>query len=71
MRSPELYTSQPSLSILIAKEWRDILAGHTVWILLLLLSALVGYSYIQAEALYAEASRSAINIPKLLAVYPP
>jgi ABC-2 type transport system permease protein len=65
LRSPELYPSQPSLSILIAKEWRDILAGHTVWILLLLLSALVGYSYVQAAALYAEASRSAIEHPEV------
>jgi hypothetical protein len=32
---------------LVNKEWRDILAGPTIWILLLLLSALVGYSYAQ------------------------
>ena len=48
-------------AVLVAKEWRDILAGHAL--LLLLLSPLVGYSYIQAVTLYAEASRSAVSSP--------
>jgi hypothetical protein len=40
-----------SRAVLVTKEWRDILAGHTIWILLLLLSALVGYSYTHAVSL--------------------
>jgi ABC-type transport system involved in multi-copper enzyme maturation permease subunit len=64
--SPEM-PRQPGgpFSILVVKEWRDILAGHTIWLLLLLLSALVGYSYTQAVSLYGEASRSAEQVPEL------
>jgi len=65
LRSPETYPSRECLSILLGKEWGDIVGGHTIWVLLLLLSPLVGYSYIQAVTLYAEASRSAIQIPEL------
>jgi ABC-type transport system involved in multi-copper enzyme maturation permease subunit len=64
--SPEI--PQPSagpLFVLLAKEWRDILAGHTIWVLLLLLSALVGYSYSQAVSLYGEASKPAQQLPEL------
>jgi ABC-2 type transport system permease protein len=50
---------------LVSKEWRDILAGQTIWLLLLLLSALVGYSYTQAVALYGEASKSAQQLPEV------
>jgi ABC-2 type transport system permease protein len=66
LRSPDTQLGQSrSFAVLVAKEWRDILAGHTVWILLLLLSPLVGYSYIQAVTLYAEASRSAVQLPEV------
>lgn len=66
MPSPEI--PQPRggpLFVLVAKEWRDILAGHTIWVLLLLLSALVGYSYTQAVSLYGEASKSAQQLPEV------
>jgi ABC-type transport system involved in multi-copper enzyme maturation permease subunit len=53
------------LFVLVPKEWRDILAGHTIWVLLLLLSALVGYSYTQAVSLYGEASKSALQLPEV------
>jgi ABC-type transport system involved in multi-copper enzyme maturation permease subunit len=55
----------PAFAILVGKEWRDVLAGHAFWVLLLLLSPLVGYSYVQAVGLYAEASRSAIQFPEV------
>src|SRR6202049_2085459 len=44
---------------------RELVTGYSLWVLLLLLSPLVGYSFIQAVALYAEASRPALSIPEL------
>src|SRR5258705_9063475 len=44
---------------------RELVTGNSLWVLLLLLSPLVGYSFIQAVALYAEASRPALSIPEL------
>ena len=50
---------------LLAKELRDLFAGRAVWVLLLLLSPLAGYSFIQAVSLYAEPSRSAAQFPEI------
>ncbi len=50
---------------LLRKEMRELVTGNSLWILMLLLSPLVGYSFIQAVALYAEASRPALSIPEL------
>src|SRR5467141_947296 len=44
---------------------RELATGSSLWVLLLLLSPLVGYSFIQAVALYAEASRPALSVPEL------
>jgi hypothetical protein len=54
-----------SFGILFAKECRNLAAGRAFWLLLLLLCPLVGYSYIQAVTLYAEASRSASQLPEV------
>jgi ABC-type transport system involved in cytochrome c biogenesis ATPase subunit len=40
-------------------------AGRALWIMLLLLCPLVGFSFFQATSLYAEASRSALQSPVL------
>jgi ABC-type transport system involved in multi-copper enzyme maturation permease subunit len=50
---------------LLRKEVRELATGNSLWVLMLLLSPLVGYSFIQAVALYAEASRPALSIPEL------
>jgi ABC-2 type transport system permease protein len=50
---------------LLRKEVRELVTGNSLWVLMLLLSPLVGYSFIQAVALYAEASRPALSIPEL------
>jgi len=50
---------------LLRKELRELVTGNSIWVLMLLLSPLVGYSFIQAVALYAEASRPALSIPEL------
>ena len=49
----------------LRKEIRELASGNALWVLMLLLSPLAGYSFIQAVALYAEASRPARAIPEL------
>jgi ABC-2 type transport system permease protein len=43
---------------LVAKEWRELLASRSYWILLLMIGPLVGQAFITAVKLYAEASGS-------------
>jgi hypothetical protein len=50
---------------LLAKELREIVAGRALWMTLLLLCPLVGFSFFQAVSLYAEASKSAQQSPVL------
>ena len=40
-------------------------AGRALWVMLLVVAPLTGYSYAQAVALYAEASRAAAQFPEL------
>ena len=43
-------------SLLLAKEWRELLASRSFWFLLLMIGPLVGHAFISAVGLYAEAS---------------
>lgn len=45
-----------NLRWLLAKEWRELLASRAYWLLLLIVSLLVGQNFISAVNLYAEAS---------------
>src|SRR5262245_14022502 len=66
LRSPETSTrGTVPLSALVAKELRDLAAGRAFWVMLVLLSLLVGVSLEQAVALYSEASRAAAQTPLL------
>ncbi|HEX9464647.1 MAG TPA: ABC transporter permease subunit [Alphaproteobacteria bacterium] len=66
MRSPEpLLRAGAPLAPLLAKELRDLLAGRAFWVMALLLCFVVGYGFIEAVALYGEASRSASSFPEL------
>ena len=56
---------------LLRKEMRELVTCNSLWVLMLLLSPLVGYSFIQAVALYAEASRPALSIPELARQFSP
>ena len=40
----------------IGKEWRELLASRSFWLLLLMIGPLVGHGFITAVGLYAEAS---------------
>jgi len=51
--------------VLLAHEVRGLLASKALWAMLLALSPLVGYGFVQAVALFAEASKSAIEFPEL------
>jgi ABC-type transport system involved in multi-copper enzyme maturation permease subunit len=60
-----MVASRAPLAPLLAKELREIVAGRALWIMLLLLSPLVGFSFFQAASLYAQASQSAQQSPVL------
>jgi hypothetical protein len=53
------------IAAVLRKEIRELATGNSLWVLMPLLSPLVGYSFIQGVALYAEASRPALSIPEL------
>src|SRR5258708_7255343 len=43
---------------LLAKEWRELFASRSYWLLLLMIGPLVGHGFLTAVGLYAEASGS-------------
>ena len=60
MRSPEpRRISAAPFAPLLAKELREVLGGRALWIMLLLICPLVGYSFFQALSLYGESSVAA------------
>ena len=66
MHSPKTYSRQTApLWPLLAKELREITSGRALWIMLLLLCPLVGYSFLQAVSLYDESSSAALQSPVL------
>jgi ABC-2 type transport system permease protein len=66
LRSPDaVVVHRAPLRPLLAKELRDIVSGRALWTMLLILCPLVGYSFVQAVALYGEASSAARDAPVL------
>src|SRR5262249_14424308 len=53
------------------KEFREIAGGRALWIMLLLVCPLVGYSFFQAVSLYGEASVAGHQSPVLAASLSP
>lgn len=51
--------------VLLRHEIRGVLSAKALWAMLLVLSPLVGYSFIQAVSLFGEASKSALEFPEL------
>ena len=47
-----------SFAQLLAKEWRELFASRSYWLLLLMIGPLVGHGFITAVSFYAEASGS-------------
>jgi ABC-type transport system involved in multi-copper enzyme maturation permease subunit len=65
LRSPDPRSTAAILPALFRNEVRNLLTSRALWILLLILSPLVGYSFIQAVSLFGEASRSALQSAEL------
>jgi ABC-2 type transport system permease protein len=66
LRSPETSVVRHApLWPLLAKELWEVLSGRALWTMLLLLCPLIGYSFVQALALYSEASTAALQSPVL------
>jgi ABC-2 type transport system permease protein len=66
LRSPDTaVVHRAPIVPLLAKELREITSGRALWIMLLILCPLVGYSFFQAVALYGEASSAAQDSPAL------
>src|SRR3989449_10558930 len=66
LRSPESpVVRHAPLWPLLAKELWEVLSGRAVWTMLLLLCPLIGSSFVQALALYSEASTAALQSPVL------
>ena len=66
MRSPDTAVIHRAPIVpLLAKELREITGGRALWIMLLILCPLVGYSFFQAVSLYGEASSAGQDSPAL------
>src|SRR5262249_31629529 len=66
LRSPDTAVAHRApIRQLLAKELWDIASGRALWIMLLILCPLVGYSLFQAVSLYGEASAAAVDSPVL------
>jgi ABC-type transport system involved in multi-copper enzyme maturation permease subunit len=66
LRSPDVAkVRRPSLLPLLVKEVSELPSGRALWMMLLLLCPLIGYSFFQAVALYNEASAAARDQPQL------
>jgi ABC-2 type transport system permease protein len=66
LRSPDTaVVHHAPIQPLLAKELWEIASGRALWIMLLILCPLVGYSFFQAVALYGEASSAAQDSPAL------
>jgi ABC-2 family transporter protein len=71
LRSREHHRRAAPLRPLLAKELREVAGGRALWIMLLLTCPLVGYSFVQAVSLYAEASAAGRDSPVLAASLSP
>ena len=66
MHSPDIATThRASLRPLLLKELWGVISGRALWVMLLILCPIVGYSFFQAVSLYGEASAAAKDSPVL------
>jgi ABC-type transport system involved in multi-copper enzyme maturation permease subunit len=49
----------------LGQELRNLLVSPALWIMLIIISLLLGYSFIQAVDLFSQASRTALSFPEL------
>src|SRR5262249_1515459 len=66
LRSPDMAVAHRApIQQLLAKELWDMASGRALWIMLLILCPLVGYSFFQAVSLYGEARAAGVDSPVL------
>ena len=66
MSSPETIVISPAPFLpLLVKELREVVSGRALWIMILILCPLAGYSFFQAVSLYSEASAAVQQSPVL------
>lgn len=51
--------------LVLIQEMRGLLVSPALWIMLIIVSLLVGYSFLQAVDLFSQASRTALSFPEL------
>jgi ABC-2 type transport system permease protein len=72
LRSPDTAAAHHAPILpLLAKELWEIASGRALWIMLLILCPLVGYSFFQAVSLYGEASSAGQDSPALASTLSP
>jgi len=57
--------------LVLQQELRNLLVSPALWIMLIILSLLTGYSFFQAVELYSQASRTAVSFPQMAAAMNP
>jgi ABC-2 type transport system permease protein len=65
LRLPEFGSIVRTNRALVLQELHNLLSGRAFWFTMVVLTLLVGYSFIQAVDLYTQASRSAVQYPEL------
>ena len=67
MPSPESHAKARNARLVLAQELRGLLQAPALWAMLVLISLLTGYSFIQAVDLFSQASHTALSYPELAA----
>ncbi|HHD57232.1 MAG TPA: ABC transporter permease, partial [Desulfobulbaceae bacterium] len=65
MPLPEISVRRLQARILLQQEIYGLLLAPALWIMLIILSLLVGYSFIQAVDLFSRAGRTALSFPEM------
>jgi ABC-2 family transporter len=72
LRSPEAYDRRDApFRPLLVKELREIISGRALWLAILLMCPLIGFSFFQAVSLYGESSAAGLQSPVLAASLSP
>jgi len=53
------------MRLVFLQEIRSLLIAPSLWIMLIIISLLLGYSFFQALALFSQASRTALSFPEM------
>ena len=67
MPSPDSHTGLRLARVILWQEVRGLLQAPALWIMLIIVSLLVGYSFVQAVRLFSQASQTALSFPELAA----